>query len=250
MILAIDIGNTNITCGLFANDNLVKSFRLPTDISITANRYAEIFKAEIGTSEIKGAVIGSVVDDITDRVIFAVKSTTKIEPIVLTYKSKMPITLSLKNNSELGSDRIANGIRAWNLFKKTVIVVDFGTATTFDIVNSKGEFIGGMISPGVKTQLKSLSDSTSLLDEFEPDDVDFVIGNCTKNAILSGVIRGIACMVDGMIEQTEFELGEKPILIATGGFSKIITKYMKRKFDLISPHLTLEGLNDLYHSNI
>ena len=161
----------------------------------------------------------------------------------------MPITLKLKNNSEIGADRIANGVRAYEIYKQAVIVVDFGTATTFDIVNGKGEFIGGIIAPGLGTQLNSLGRATEKLPELKVAEIEHFIGDCTTDAILSGVIRGTACMIDGMLENCISELNESPVIIGTGGLCNIIAKYMTKKFDAINPNLTLEGLRDLFPLN-
>ena len=127
--------------------------------------------------------------------------------------------------------------------------MDFGTANTFDIVNSKGEFIGGVIAPGINTQLTSLSKCTSKLPKLDAAKSENAIGDNTLDAILSGVIRGTACMVDGLIEQCENELGENATIVATGGLCRLIAKYMNREFDDINPTLTLLGLKELYKLN-
>ena len=249
MILTVDIGNTSIACGLFDNENLVKMFRMPSDVNLTTIDYGKFLSAEIGDRKLSGAIIGSVVEELNNRVQYAILAQYGVMSVILSYKSDMPISLALQNNSEIGADRIANGMRGFELYKKAVIVVDFGTATTFDIVNSKGEFIGGLIAPGVGTQLKSLNISTSKLPEITVNSVDTAIGNNTKDAILAGVVRGTACMIDGMLTKAEEELGEKANIIATGGYCELISKYMTRKFDNICPHLTLEGLRDLFLLN-
>ena len=249
MILTIDIGNTSITCGLYDDENLVKSFRMPSDVSLTVQDYGQLLSDNIGSSSLEGAIIGSVVEELNNRIQHAVLSLYGVMAVILSEKSVMPITLKLKNNSEIGADRIANGVRAFELCKKAVIVVDFGTATTFDIVNGKGEFIGGIIAPGLGTQFKSLGKATEKLPEMSVAEIENYIGNCTSDAILSGVIRGSACMIDGMLDNCEKEMNEKPVIIGTGGFCQVISKYMKRKFDIINPDLTLEGLRDLFLPN-
>jgi len=249
MILTLDVGNTSTTAGVYENDELVRHFRLPSDKEKTVRDYEEMLEANLGSVVIDGAIIGSVVEELNDRLCYAVQDLYNIRPVLLSSKSNTGIKLALKNNDEIGADRIANGFRAYSLFKKAVIVVDFGTATTFDIVNSRGEFIGGIITPGLKTQFKSLNASTSKLPHLEMNYVEKAIGNCTNEAIMSGIVRGSACLIDGMIEQCENELGEKAVIIATGGFCNIISKYMTRKFDYLSKNLTLEGLRDLYKLN-
>lgn len=155
----------------------------------------------------------------------------------------------MPNLDEVGADRIANAAGAYILYKHPVIVIDFGTATTFDIVNPLGEFIGGVIAPGINLQLKTLNRFTSKLPRIDAAISPSAIGNNTVDAILSGVIRGCACMIDGLIEQCEKELGERAVIVATGGYSNYIAEYMKRPFDFINPTLTLEGLRHLYNIN-
>lgn len=249
MILTLDVGNTSITAGIYDEEQLVKLFRMPSDTNMTVKQYEELLSSNIDTTKIDGAIIGSVVEELNDRLSYAVLKLFRVKPVILNNLSNMTIKLRLKDNTEIGADRIANGVRAYELYKKSVIVVDFGTATTFDIVNSKGEFIGGIIAPGIQTQFSSLNKATSKLPKLDIEYIDNAIGNCTSNAILSGIVRGTACMIDGMIDQCEQELGEKAIIIATGGFCKIISKYMKRSFDEVNQELTLQGLRDLYKLN-
>ncbi|MCD8377516.1 MAG: type III pantothenate kinase [Candidatus Gastranaerophilales bacterium] len=249
MIITIDIGNTSTAVGLFNSTELVKQFRMPSDEEKTVRDYEDMLYSNLGSVDIDGAIIGSVVENLNDRLCYAVMDLYGVKAVILSNQSRTGIRLTLKNNSEIGADRIANGYRAFQLYKKSVITVDFGTATTFDIVNSKGEFIGGVIAPGIQTQFNSLNRATAKLPELDIDYIDYAIGDCTQNAILSGVVRGSACMIDGMIDMCEQELGEKAVIIATGGFCNIVSKYMKRSFDLISPNLTLEGLHELYLLN-
>ena len=245
MILTVDIGNTNITCGLFDGEVLTKKFRLPSDTDLTVQDYNELFTKELGSTSPDGAIIGSVVEDLNDRIQYSILASYGIKAHILSRTSNMPISVSSDN---LGADRIANGIRGYNLFKNAVIVVDFGTATTFDIVNSKGEFIGGLIAPGIKTQLKSLKTSTSKLPNITVSDINTAIGTDTKDAILAGVIKGSACMVDGMLSQVLDELKEPAIIIATGGYCELLAKHLKTPIEL-HPNLTLEGLRDAFILN-
>lgn len=249
MILTIDIGNTSITCGIYEDKKLVKKFRMPSDIDLTVQDYGQMLSENIGDTKLSGAIIASVVAELNNRIQYAVLSLYGVMSVILSEKSNIPIKLALKNNSEIGADRIANGAGAYELYKRAVIVVDFGTATTFDIVNGKGEFIGGIIAPGLGTQLASLGNATEKLPSLEIAEVSNYIGNCTKDAILSGVINGTACMIDGMIKNCIEELHEEPVIIATGGFCEIVSKHMTRKFDAIIPELTLDSLRNLFFLN-
>ena len=159
------------------------------------------------------------------------------------------VQLKVKNPKEVGADRIANACGAKALYSKPAIIVDLGTATTFDIIDKNGDFIGGVIMPGLNLQFKALNNSTSKLPKIEADSVEKAIGDDTVNSILSGVIRGSACAIEGLISQCEKEIGEKATIVATGGYSTLIAKYMSREFDFINPCLTLEGLCYLYQMN-
>ena len=249
MLLTLDIGNTNITIGLFKDDALISTERIPSDIHYSIEKYNEILQENIGFSKISGCVIASVVNGLDITLMESVKSVFGVESLILNPTLDLGLTLKLRDNNEIGADRIANGIAAFEMYKLPAIVVDFGTANTFDIVNSKGEFIGGVIAPGINTQLTSLSKATSKLPKLDAAVSKTAIGDNTLDAILSGVIRGTACMVEGLVSQCETELGEKATIIATGGNCKLVAQYMNRKFDYINPNLTLLGLKALYKRN-
>ena len=177
------------------------------------------------------------------------KNVFNIKPLFLSAKINTGVKITMPHLNEIGADRIANAAGAYVLYKHPVIVIDFGTATSFDIVNGNGEFIGGVIAPGISLQLKTLNKFTSKLPRIEVAKSPSAIGNNTVDAILSGVIRGCACMIDGLVSQCEEELGERAVIVATGGYAAYIAQYMKRPFDFINPTLTLEGLRHLYNIN-
>jgi len=251
MLLATDIGNTNITLGIFDEDkNFINEFRIPSDKDLSMGEYEVILKSLLKEYEIDSCIIASVVEELNIKFRQAVENVFKIKSIFVTCEINLGIKIIADNPHEVGADRIANAVAAANKYKEqAVIVIDFGTATTFDIINSKGEFCGGIIAPGLKTQLKSLNSSTSKLPKTEVSISQNAIGHNTTEAILSGVIRGSACMVDGLIEQCEKELGESVIIIATGGYCGLISNYLKRSFTSINPILTLEGLEKIYYLN-
>lgn len=249
MLLTADIGNTSITLGLFDGDALVEEFRLASDKDLSKEEYEVLLKTLCKPYSIKGAIVASVVSELNDKFITAIENIFKIKPILLSSESKTGVKISLKNPQEAGADRIANACAAFMLYKRPCIVVDFGTATSFDIVNKNGEFIGGIIAPGLNLQMKVLNKFTSKLPKIDVAKSQKAIGDNTAEAILSGVIRGSACMIDGLVEQCEKELKTKATLIATGGYSGLIQHYLKRPFDYINPTLTLEGLRFLYEFN-
>lgn len=249
MLLTTDIGNTSITLGIFDEDALVEEFRLASDKDLSLEEYEILLKSLFKEFKVDGCIISSVVEELTQKFKCAVDNVFKIHSIVLSTKINTGIKIKLDNPDEAGADRIANAAGAYVLYNHPVIVVDFGTATTFDIVNEKGEFVGGVISLGIMSQLKALNKFTSKLPRTDVAISNSAIGHNTNDAILSGVIRGTACMIDGLVEQCEKELGRKSILIATGGYSGLIANYLKRPFDFINPTLTLEGLRYLYGIN-
>ena len=249
MLLTCDIGNTSITLGLFEDDALVEEFRLASDKDLSLEEYEVLLKSLFKNYKIDGCIISSVVEELTSKFEASVNNVFNIKSIILSTEINTGIKICLDNPKEAGADRIANAAGADVLYKHPVIVVDFGTATTFDIVNSNGEFIGGIISLGIVSQMKALNKFTSKLPRADVSLSPAAIGHNTNDAILSGVIRGTASMIDGLVEQCEKELGEKAVLVATGGYSGLIANYLKRPFDYINPTLTLEGLRYLYQIN-
>lgn len=249
MLLAVDIGNTSITLGLFDEEALIEELRLASDVTLSQEEYEVLIKTILKTYKITDVIISSVVDELTLKFSNALKCALGVEPLILSNKTEIGVPIRIDVPDELGADRIANAAGACVLYKLPVIVVDFGTATTFDIINSNGEFIGGLIAPGINLQLNSLSNFTSKLPKIEAAESPKAIATNTEDAILSGVIRGCAGMIDGMIEQSEAELGSKATIVATGGYASVVAKYLKRPFDFINPTLTLEGLRHLYNLN-
>ena len=253
MLLAADIGNTNITLGVFDGDKIVHSWRLSTEITRTEDEYGVFLKNLLRETnldtKVKSAVISSVVVQLTERIETALKKYMGIDSLIISHKIATNVTLKTDNRSQIGADRIANACAASILYKSPAIVVDFGTATSFDIVNKDNEFIGGIITAGMKIQADALSSKTSKLPKLNIEAPEHAIGRNTIDAMLSGIVRGHAAMIDGLIEECEKELGYKTTIIATGGYSSIISKYLKRKFDYINPDLTLQGMKILYDLN-
>ena len=249
MLLTADIGNTSINLGLFDDNALVEEFRLASDKDLSQEEYEVLLKTLFKTSKINGCIIASVVGELNKKFKSAVDDVFKIDSLLLTSECNTGVKITLKNPKEAGADRIANACAAFMLYNRPCIVVDFGTATSFDIVNEKGEFVGGVIAPGLNLQMKVLNKFTSKLPKIDVAVSTKAIGDTTSDAILSGVIRGSTCMIDGLVEQCEKELGAKATLIATGGYSGLISSYLKRPFDFINPTLTLEGLRFLYNLN-
>ena len=250
MLLTADIRNTNITLGLFDENKYINEFRLASDRDLSGEEYEILLKSLFKDYLIEGCVIASVVEELNIKFKRAVDNVFRINSVFVDCDVSLGITIKTDNPREVGADRIANAVAASKMYEGAVIVIDFGTATSFDIINSKKEFLGGVIAPGINTQMKCLKNSTSKLPKIDVSISPAAIGHNTTDAILSGVIRGTACMVDGLVEQCEAELGEKVTIVATGGYCGLIANYLKRPFDFVNPVLTLEGLRFIYLANV
>lgn len=249
MLLTADIGNTNITLGLFDCGYYVNEFRLASDKDLSGEEYEILLKSLFRGYNIEGCVIASVVEELNMKFKRAVDNVFGFKSVFVDCDVDLGIKIVTDNPREVGADRLANAVAAAQNYEGAVIVIDFGTATSFDVINSKHEFLGGVIAPGINTQVKCLKASTSKLPKIDVSISNSAIGHNTTDAILSGVIRGTACMVDGLVEQCEKELGEKATVVATGGYCGLIANYLKRPFDDVNPILTLEGLRLIYLAN-
>ena len=253
MLLVVDIGNTNTTLGVFDKDKLINTFSFSSDIKKTEDEYGILLLSVLNhnklVSEIKGAIVSSVVPQLCEIFKNSIKKYLDIEAISLSYKSKMPIKLALKNNKEIGADRIANASAVCDKYKLPAIVIDFGTATTFDIVDENKNFIGGIIAPGLKIQAKSLSQFTSKLPKLKIEAPKTAIGADTISAMLSGIVLGHGAMIEGMIKKCNEELSSPATVVVTGGYSEILFEKMEKVFNYIDKDLTLFGLKKLYELN-
>ena len=249
IILAIDIGNTNTSIGIYDKDDLVETWRISSDIKRTVDEYGILLCSFLNHKNLKieGAIISSVVPKLGETYKEALLKYLKINAINLSYKSKMPITLKIDNNKEIGADRIANATAVVKKYKLPAIVIDFGTATTFDIVDSDYNFIGGIIAPGLEIQARALSQFTSKLPKIKIEPAKTAIAKDTISAMLSGIVLGHKCMIEGMIKECEHELNNYATIIATGGYSEVLFK--DGMIDYIDKDLTLFGLKELYYMN-
>ncbi|PLX69611.1 MAG: pantothenate kinase [Denitrovibrio sp.] len=255
MIFAVDIGNTNVVIGIFEDGKIRSNFRVQSSTMRTTDEYASIImrlmEAEkIQTTDISGVIIASVVP----RLIYTFnKFSTKyldIEPLVIAPGIKTGISIKMENPKEVGADRIVNAVAAKHMVGYPAIVVDFGTATTFDVINKDGDYIGGVICPGTKLAAQILHSNTAKLPEVEIEKVDTVIGKNTIHSIQSGIYYGYLSMLDGILARIiaeEFEGQDVPVL-STGGLGSVFTEdsaYIER----YEANLTLEGLKLIYEKN-
>ncbi|MDH4153235.1 MAG: type III pantothenate kinase [Nitrospira sp.] len=250
MLLAIDIGNTNIVVGIFEGPTLLSHWRLATDPKTTADEYGVLCLSLMARNgrfpeHITGAIISSVVPALTETFESMVETSFRCTPITVSSDLETGLTLKYLNPKEIGSDRIVNAAAAYEKFRRDLIIVDFGTATTFCAVTGTGEYLGGVIAPGLGISAEALFSRAAKLSKVELARPKTVIGVDTAGSIQSGLIFGYAGLVDTLIQRIEAEMGRSSFVIATGGLAQVIASEA-RTIQHIEPFLTLQGLELLY----
>jgi type III pantothenate kinase len=254
MFLAVDAGNTKITFGFFEGDSLKDVCGFPCDINMDSSELKTVIKNLSSGKKVDGCMIASVVEELTEKLRQAVLEVFFIKPLVLKPENNNGIKIKTSKPEKSGADRVANAYAASVLYDaRPIIVVDSGSATTFDIVDRDNFFEGGVIMPGMELQLKTLGEKTSKLPALElkniPENIS-VISDNTEEAIYSGVVVAHAQAVQGLIKLSEQKLGEKAFIVGTGGNINLVSRYMnERKFDIINRSLTLDGIRLLYDLN-
>jgi len=255
MLLAIDVGNSQTVCGIFKQGSLFCHWRLKTDREKTADELAARFLSlftmqDIHFKDISGVIIASVVP--TQQQAwqeFSLKYTGCTPLLVNTPTLKSGIKILTDNPADVGADRIVNAVAAFEQYGKSCIVVDFGTAITFDCVSARGEYLGGAIMPGMSISLDALSNRTARLPRVDISiPPQKAIGANTVDAIRSGLLFGYGAMVDGLIKKLSAEFTETPQVIATGGMAELISAYTE-SIQIVDPMLTLKGLSLLHEKN-
>jgi len=255
VLLAVNIGNTNTVLGVFRRDELVWQWRLSTQVERTADEVAVLFAGLLeqeGLSfsrEITGVVVSSVVPTMTQALRDMTDRYFNFPAVVVEPGTKTGLPILVDNPREVGADRIVNALAASTRYGCPCIAIDFGTATTFDAVSAKGEFVGGVISPGVQVSNASLSSATARLPQVELHPPRSVIGRNTVESIQSGLIFGTAGEVDELIHRLKAELGESTVVVATGGLAPVVIPHCKG-IDHHDPWLTLEGLRLVFERNV
>lgn len=245
MLLTADIGNTSITFGLYNDDLFIRSFRLATNPELKAEDYKKLLAENIKDCSIQNCIIASVVNDFEKILKLAIDELFGIKSIIATKDIVKDLKIDLDKPETVGMDRILNVVATKDKYPLPALVVDIGTAITFDFIDKQGAFSGGAIMPGINLQLKALNLFTSKLPIVDIQESENVMAKNTEDAIRAGVIRGIGSAINGMVEQYEKECGEKITLIATGGQAEFLSKYVERKIDFIDKELTLAGLKIL-----
>ncbi len=254
MLLTIDIGNTNITMGVYDGDRLVFVSRLATDRSRTPDQYAVEFKQIFDLYQtphysFDGAAISSVVPELSSTVSESVKRITGCKPMILGPGIKTGMNILIDNPAQLGADLLAGAVGAANLYPLPCLVIDLGTASKISVIDGNGAFCGCTISPGIGISLDALSARTSQLPNISLKTPTHAIGKNSIDSMQSGTVFGFAAMLDGLCEKLEDELGDKVMTtVATGGLSKDLVKSCKRDI-IYNGELILYGLKVLYEKN-
>jgi type III pantothenate kinase len=248
MLLALDIGNTEITVGLFRGDQVAAHWRLTTNPDRTPDEWAAalgtfLLHAGHSPNEVREAILASVAPGVTRAVRAGIESATARSPVTIDPRSPLPLALDVDEPLSVGADRIVNGLAALELCAADTVVVDFGTATTFDCITGDGRFIGGAIMPGLRTSADQLTRLAAKLPATELAPPARVIGRRTEECIQAGVLFGAADAADGMLRRifAEWPTATEPEVIATGGLAGIVAPF-SALINRIEPDLTLRGL--------
>ncbi len=253
MLLAVDIGNTNIVLGCLHEDTILFEARISTDRGKTSDEYAmEVLKIlnlyGVETEQICDCIISSVVPPVMNAIRTGIRKIIHKEPMVVGPGIKTGLNIRMDNPGQVGSDRIVIAVGALETYDAPLILLDFGTATTLEVIDRNRAYIGGCIIPGVRTALEGLISRTAQLPSIALDTPRKVIGSNTVDCIRSGVMYGTAAMIDGMLDRAEEELGEKATVVATGGIAPVIIPLCRREIRL-ERDLLLKGLRVIYKKN-
>ena len=253
MILTIDIGNSNIVLGGVKDDQIVFEARLRTEATKTSDQYCVDLKIlmevyGVSNTDIEGTIIASVVPQVLNSMRTAIQKLTGKVPLVVGPGLKTGLNILLENPGQTGADLVVADVAALREHKPPLIVIDMGTATTMSVLDKNGAHIGGCIIPGVKISMDALTDRTALLPGLQLDQPKKAIGRNTIDAMRSGIMLGAACMLDGMVERMEAELGCKTTVIITGGIAKFIAPMCKTPM-IYDKDLLIKGLAVLYRDN-
>lgn len=253
MILTVDVGNANIVIGVVKNEKILFDAKLRTDITKTSDEYCidlkmlmEVYK--IHPEQIQGAIIASVVPQVLNSMQSAVRKLTGKTPLVVGPGLKTGLNIQIENPAQTGADLVASAVAALQEHEAPMIIVDMSSTTTMTVLDKNGTLIGGSIGPGVKMSLDALTDRTALLPGLQLDQPKKVIGRNTTDCMRSGVMLGAACMVDGMVERMEQELGYRATVIATGSIARFIVPMCRREI-IYDKDLLVKGLAALYREN-
>jgi type III pantothenate kinase len=253
MLLCIDIGNTNITLGIFDQNSLGPRWRLATNLERMPDEFGIqllglLSHHKIKAGQIEHAAIASVVPPLTVRWVEVCRTYLKCKPLVIDSDIPMGIKLKVDKPSEVGADRIVDAVAAHVLFGGPACIIDFGTATTFDAISKEGDYLGGAISPGIGIARDALAEKTAKLPKIDLAPPPSPIGKNTVHAMQSGLLYGYVCMVEGMVVRFQSILGPEMSVIATGGLAELISEHTEI-IKIVAPWLTLEGIKIIFDRN-
>jgi len=249
-LIAIDIGNTNITAGVFCGRKLVDKAKMPAHgYSLYEKSLKTLLKkCGLKIELIDEIIISSVVPLALARLVMQLNRMTssKVRITIIGNDLHVPIHNKYKVRSEVGQDRLVNAFAAKTLYGAPAVIVDFGTAVTFDVVSKKGEYLGGLILPGIEISLRSLYEKTALLPKVELKASPYIIGKDTVGSMRGGILFGFGAMCDGLVARYRKILGKRAWVIATGGNAKLVRRYAK-SIDIVDEDITLKGINIMFH---
>ena len=253
MLLVIDVGNSNIVLGIYDGERLVKDWRISTDKLKTSDEYGILFHnllmlSGTGFADITDIIISSVVPPLTGVLEKLSNRYFNLKPLVVGPGIKTGMPIHYDNPKEVGADRIVNAVGGYEKFRSSLIIVDFGTATTFDYVNGKGEYCGGAIAPGLTISMEALFQKASKLPRVEIIKPPGVIAKNTVNSMQAGIFYGYVGLVEEIVGRMKRECRENPKVIATGGLAGLVAPEAK-SIEAVEEYLTLEGLRILYQRN-
>lgn len=253
MLLVIDVGNTNTVVGLYEGQTLAHSWRITTDKGRTGDEYAMLLHemlrlADVNFDRIKDVIVSSVVPPTSYAIATLCRKYIGRSPYVVGPGIKTGMPILYENPREVGADRIVNAVAAFARWQRSLIVVDFGTATTFDYVTAKGQYVGGAIAPGLKISADVLFEKASKLPRVEIARPPGVMAKNTVNSIQAGLFFGYVGLVDGIVDRMKKESRDEPLVVATGGLAPLLAGETQ-SIDEVDPDLTLEGLRILYLRN-
>jgi len=253
MVLAVDIGNTNIVVGCFEGENILFTERMSTEHSATVLEYTVLIKTVLelngmADTAFEGGILSSVVPPLTGTVREAVRRIAHVDPLIVGAGIKTGLKIQLDDPAALGSDRVADAVAASNLYPCPVMTVDMGTATTISVVDSNHTFLGGLIVPGVRVALDSLSSRASQLPVISLEPPKKIIAKNTVDCMKSGIVYHTASGIDGIIDRVSEELGTSCTVVATGGNAPRIIPYCRHKI-ILDEQLLLKGLMIIYRKN-